>query len=123
METTLFDTVHEKDYLKFGDNSASNVVKFLKFSKSEVANLTGVTANSVRYDEKIPVEVKDRLEEIAVICQLVAKHFKGNADKTALWFRTTNPFLGGVSPRDMIRIGKYKKLMQFIMDVPRGKKA
>jgi hypothetical protein len=32
-----------------------------------------------------------------------------------LWFKTPNPLLGDIAPRDMIRIGRFKKLRQFIL--------
>jgi hypothetical protein len=31
-----------------------------------------------------------------------------------LWFKVPNPLLGDVAPRDMIRFGRYKKLLKFI---------
>jgi len=65
---------------------------------------------SVRFDQKIPKEVLDRLKEIANICGLVAQFFGGDIAKTALWFKTVNPLLGNISPRDMIRYGRYEKL-------------
>jgi hypothetical protein len=34
--------------------------------------------------------------------------------KTKLWFQTPNPMLGNVSPRDMIRLGRYNKLLRFV---------
>jgi hypothetical protein len=33
-----------------------------------------------------------------------------------LWFQTKNPLLGNISPRDMIRYGRYEKLRRFIMN-------
>jgi hypothetical protein len=47
---------------------------------------------------------------------LVAQFFGGDAAKTALWFKTKNPLLGDISPRDMIRYGRYEKLRRFIMN-------
>lgn len=40
--------------------------------------------------------------------------FGGDAEKTALWFRTKNPMLGDVSPRDMIRLRRFDRLRRFI---------
>jgi hypothetical protein len=34
--------------------------------------------------------------------------------KTELWFRLPNPLLGNVSPRDMIRYGRYETMRDFI---------
>jgi len=31
------------------------------------------------------------------------------------WFKARNPLLGDVSPRDMIRLGRYEKLRKFII--------
>jgi len=49
-------------------------------------------------------------------CNLVAEFFDGDPVKTALWFRTPNPMLGDMSPRDMIRYGRYKRLQKFILE-------
>ena len=114
---SLFGTVSD-DRLGFYDNDkfkARSVVEFLQFSNSDVSRLADVSKNSVRYDELIPREVRERLEEIANICNLVAGRFGGDAYKTALWFRTKNPMLGDISPRDMIRFGRYDKLRRFVI--------
>lgn len=92
------------------------MVRFLGLKKADVAKVSGVSQASVRFDHKIPKDVLDRLTEIANVCELVAQHFAGDAAKTALWFRTPNPLLGGVSPRDMIRFGRYGKLLRFVTE-------
>jgi len=120
MATTreLFSTVARKDYLGFwADQSlkARTVVDFLDLDKRDVAKLAGVATSSVRFDQKIPKEVLERLQEIANICGLVAQFFDGDVAKTALWFKTENPLLGKISPRDMIRYGRYEKLRRFVM--------
>jgi len=120
MATTreLFSTVAKKDYLGFwADQSlkARTVVDFLDLDKWDVAKLAGVATSSVRFDQKIPKEVLERLQEIANICGLVAQFFDGDVAKTTLWFKTENPLLGKISPRDMIRYGRYEKLHRFVM--------
>jgi hypothetical protein len=70
----------------------------------------------VRFDANIPEPVAERLREIANIANLVAQFFAGDAQKVALWFEIANPMLGNVSPRDMIRIGRYKRLLNFVID-------
>jgi hypothetical protein len=115
---TLFATVPEKDYLGFWANQTLNargVVDFLDLEKRDVAKLAGVASTSVRFDQKMPKEILDRLQEIANICGLVAQFFAGDVAKTALWFKTANPLLGDISPRDMIRYGRYEKLRRFVM--------
>ena len=42
--------------------------------------------------------------------------FEGDVAKTALWFRLPNPLLGDVSPRDMIRYGRYARLQEFVVE-------
>jgi hypothetical protein len=82
----LFRTVAEKDYLGFWANEtlkAREVASFLDLDKHDVAKLAHVAPASVRFDEKIPKEVLERLQEIANICGLVAQHFEGNAVATS----------------------------------------
>jgi hypothetical protein len=118
-ENSIFSTVHTKDILGFSAQGATDyqeVCKFLDFSKADVAKIAGISENSVRFDSpRIPAALMERFDQIANICQLVADHF-GDTHKTALWFKTSNPLLGGISPRDMLRYGRYKRLMQFIID-------
>jgi hypothetical protein len=117
--TSLFDTVAAEDHLGFWADQtlkAKEVAEFLSLGKQDVAKVAGVAPSSVRFDQKIPKEVLDRLKEIANICSLVAQFFGGDVNKTALWFKTKNPLLGGITPRDMIRFGRYGRLQRFVMD-------
>jgi hypothetical protein len=107
-----------RDYLGFWTGqklNARNVVEFLDLGKRDVARLAGIAPASVRFDHKIPREVSDRLQEIAIICGLVAQFFEGDVPKTALWFKIENPLLGGMSPRDMVRYGRHDKLRRFVI--------
>ena len=115
----LFRTIPQHDYLQFWAGETFRplrVVQFLELSKADVAKVAGVSKASVRFDQKIPKDVLDRFIEIANICGLVAQFFHGDTIKTSLWFKTKNPLLGGLSPRDMIRYGRYEKLRRFVMD-------
>jgi uncharacterized protein (DUF2384 family) len=117
--SSLFDTVAKQDHLGFWANGTLNareVVDFLGLDKRDVAKLADVAPASVRFDQKIPREVLDRLLEIANICGLVAQFFAGDVTKAALWFKTKNPMLGDISPRDMIRYGRYARLQKFVLD-------
>ena len=95
------------------DIKGEEVVKLLRYKKQEVSQASGIKLNSIRYDSKMPQELEERLREWATAINLVANFFK-NEDKTLLWFYTPNPFLGEQTPRDMIRIGRSKKLIKFI---------
>jgi hypothetical protein len=81
-----------------------------------MAALAAISPSSVRFDRKAPRDLQDRLIEVAGTCELVAQFFGGNIAKTSVWFKTTNPLLGDVSPQEMIRSGGHEKLRRFVMD-------
>mgnify|MGYP001575731161 FL=1 len=115
----IFANFPKQDYLSFfkDDKPVYNrIIDFLNFKKEDISKAAEVPLSSVRYDEKIPTELHERIKEWAILLNLVAEHFKGDATKTALWFTTLNPLLGNISPRDMIRFGRYKKLFKFIFN-------
>lgn len=106
------------DYFHFFNDEAfidgEKVVKILKYKKEDVAAATNLPLNSVRYEEKkMPEELRKRLTEWATALNLVGSFFQ-NKKKTIIWFFMPNPLLGGMSPRDMIRKGRFKKLLTFI---------
>jgi uncharacterized protein (DUF2384 family) len=106
------------DYFKFGhgaDFKPKEVANTLEFKKAELSKIVNISVKSVRWDENIPHKLNERLEEIASTINTVANIFNGDINKTITWFKTNNPMLGGVSPRDMIRFGKYEKLRKFII--------
>jgi hypothetical protein len=115
----LFGNVARRDHLSFTENGHLDyrkVAKFLDLSKKDLSRIADIGQTSVRFDEKIPSDLAKRLGEIANIANLVAEIFEGNAEKTALWFSTPNYMLGEISPRDMIRAGRYKRLLKFIQE-------
>ncbi len=61
----------------------------------------------------MPAELRERLTQWATALNLVAGFFQDQG-KTIIWFFMPNPLLGGMSPRDMIRVGRFKKLLNFI---------
>ncbi len=116
--TGLFSNIPERDVLGFGLGQQfhpERVKEFLELKKVDVSRVADVSLKSVRFDGAIPVAVRDRLEEIASTCNLVAQAFDGDVDKTALWFKAKNPLLGDVSPRDMVRLGRFDRLRRFIL--------
>jgi uncharacterized protein (DUF2384 family) len=119
MESNLFRTVPANDVLRFGQGDsfdAKRVAEWFDLDKQAVSRISSVARTSVRYDDHIPRAVRDRLEEIGSIANMVAGVFQGDAAKAALWFRTRNPMLGDISPRDMVRLGRYDKLRKFIVN-------
>lgn len=95
-------------------HNLANVPKFLNLEKDDISKAANIAKTLVRYDDRIPAELEQFLSEIAIVCELVANYFDGDAKKTALWFKIENPVLGRISPRDMIRYGRFKKLKEFI---------
>jgi hypothetical protein len=115
----LFASIPRHDHLGFYSGQGletRKVAEFLDLKKPEVARLAGVSTRSIRYDDRIPKEALEYLEQIATIAGLVAGIFEGDVQKTSLWFRTPNPLLGQISPRDMIRYGRYDRLLRFVHD-------
>jgi hypothetical protein len=115
---SLFDSVPE-DYFHFGAGHAFQpkvVPEVLGLRREDVSKLASVSLKSVRYDDAIPEPVRERLEEIGITINLVAKFFDGDTDKTVTWFKARNPLLGDVSPRDMIRLGRFERLRKFIIN-------
>ena len=115
----LFNNVAHKDALDFGRGPEFNpakVAEWLDFDKAAVSKIASVSKSSVRYDDAAPKAVKERLEEIADIANMVVGIFNGDVEKTALWFRVKNPLLGDISPRDMVRLGRYDRLRKFIVN-------
>ncbi len=113
---SLFGSVPAEDYFHLFNGTepdGKKVVEFLNYKKEDISVATGVAMNSVRYDERMPVELRQRLLEWAIAINLVGNYFK-DRDKTILWFQVANPLLGNIAPRDMIRIGRFDKLLKFI---------
>lgn len=114
----LFDTVPD-DRLQLGIGKtldARRVVQLIALKKDDVAKLASVATSSVRFDNAMPQAVRDRLEEIATVMNMVAETFDGDEDKTVAWFKASNPLLGDISPRDMLRFGRYQRLRRFILN-------
>lgn len=115
----IFSNIPKKDYLFLlnkGEACSSKVIEFVGFKKEDVAKATGVPLQSIRYDGRMPQILKDRVTEWANLFNLVAQFFDGDGVKTALWFKTTNPMLGNISPKDMLRFGRYQKLLKFVLN-------
>lgn len=114
----FFGTIAQKDYLGLidqGEPRYEKVADLLKLNGKDIAHAAGVPVSSVRLEaHKIPTEVAERVAEWAQALNLVAHFFNGDAEKTALWFTVPNPLLGGATPREMIRIGRFHRLYQFI---------
>lgn len=112
----LFQSVPDDVFHLFEDDGqpqAQKVVDLLKYRKADVAAATNVPLGSIRYDAKMPDELRERITEWAIAINLVGGFFE-NETKTMLWLQTPNPLLSDLSPREMIRTGRFKKLLKLI---------
>jgi len=100
-------------FSKGGEPDGKKIVSLLDYKKHDIATATNIPSNSIRYDNKMSAELKQHLREWAIALNLVTQFF-GDEEKTILWFNMPNTLLGDISPKDMIRIGRFKRLFKFI---------
>lgn len=116
-QPSLFRSIPSADILHLFNGrepDAKKVMKFLSYKKEDVSVAANVPTASIRYEQnKMPPELRERVIEWATALNLVASFFN-DVEKTILWFHVPNPLLGNMSPRDMIRVGRFKKLLRFI---------
>jgi hypothetical protein len=99
-----------------GRTNFKRVVELINLSKEDISQITGVSKSVVRFDDRIPVKVAERLREIAQIANFAAEFFKGDVAKVVLWFELPNPSLGNISPRNLIRAGQYQNVRNFVLE-------
>ncbi len=114
---TLLRNVVPPDRLKLikpnHEPDGERIKSFLSLRNEDVAAAAGIPAPSVRFDERMPSALRERMILWAVAINLVGNFF-GNEQQTVLWFQTPNPLLGSISPKEMIRRGRFRKLLYFI---------
>jgi len=69
--------------------------------------------------EAAPFSKKDQ-KAIDEIHKMVFDFFEKDQTKIDLWFKSKNPLLGGVTPRQMIILGKVEKLLRIFKDAREG---
>jgi len=99
------------------------IADLVQLSKADLSKLTGVAKSSVRFDADIPSPVAEYLHEVANMANRVAEFFAGDVRKVGLWIELQNPLLGNISPRTLIRAGRYKKLLNFVIDAQEAETA
>ena len=113
----IFKVILQTDDLrlfkKTGKPDYDKVKDILGYTKQDISIASGVPFGSIRFDGKVPAELTERFIEWATAITLVHSFFK-NETKTMLWFKVPNPMLGDVAPREMIKVGRFRKLLNFI---------
>ena len=123
---SITDHIARRDLLglyREGHPDYKRIAELVQLSKADLSKLSGVAKSSVRFDASIPVPVAERVRELANIANLVAEYFDGDVQKVGLWFELQNPMLGNLSPRNMIRGGRYKRLLNFVLDAREAEQA
>jgi hypothetical protein len=106
-----------KDCLRFGSGSsfeAEAVQLVLALTDEDVARMASAPLTFARHDVEVSELVRARLEDVGRAINLVACVFDGDVERTVAWFKTRNPMLGDVTPRDMIRLGRFERLSKYI---------
>lgn len=113
----LFSTIPTSDPLSLfheGKPQGPHIIEMFGFRTKDVARATHLSETSIRYDLRMPDPLESWLREVATTATLVAEFFSGDQSKTQLWFSTPNPQLGNITPLDMIKIGRVRKLLSFV---------
>ena len=116
----LFSTVPKTDFLKFlymedGSVDARLLSEFLNLTRADLAAMFGVNADSIRFDGRLSFEMKEKMIELANLCEMVAQNFQGNVLKTKTWFIISNPHLNNRKPLDLIKTGNNEELVATIL--------
>ncbi|MBN20375.1 MAG: hypothetical protein CL678_03730 [Bdellovibrionaceae bacterium] len=117
-QNDFFKSVPPNDYFGLfgpeGQPDAQKITDLLRYRRKDVSVASDIPLNKVRLEPtRIPRELLERVAEWGVALNLVGNFFK-DKKKTILWFQTPNPMLGNMSPREMIKVGRFKKLLTFI---------
>ena len=90
----------------------SKTADFLDISLNKLAKALGL--DTLRSDRLGPIG-EQRVQELAATLEMVASSFGGNEKKAKFWINTPNFHLGASIPKDLILIGKYKKVYDFVV--------
>ncbi len=118
IDKALFNTVSSDFFHLFngeGRPEGKRITNFLSYRTEDVSVATGIPKNSIRYDNRMPDDLRERLSQWATAINLVGSFFQ-DEQKTMLWFQIPNPLLGNISPKQMIKMGRFKKLLNFIQN-------
>ena len=123
IQNALFSNIAAKKipafYKENGETDYKEISVFLQLSNDDLAKIARISVKTIRFNGNIPLALKERMEEMKNVCELVFEML-GSIEKTQLWFKTKNQMLGNVSPKDLLRFGRYQKLLDVLMDIKNG---
>ena len=111
------------NYMKFFDKQGNvKLTKVFQYtedywdiSKAKLAKAFGFSNDQIRED-RISRKTKETIAQLATSIEMVASIFKNNKNKTTAWFNMPNAHFGGFPPKELILIGKFKKVQNFIFN-------
>ncbi|MBC6415358.1 MAG: hypothetical protein GDA46_03090 [Bdellovibrionales bacterium] len=120
----IFNTVPKKDVFGFynhkGKIQYKKVANLLNFNRKEISKAVRISISSVRYEEnKIPNKMKEFSTAMIWLIHVTYEHLK-DENKMIQWIDSPNPICGGFSPKDMICMGQYKKLVKIVSSYIEG---
>ncbi|TVQ77139.1 MAG: hypothetical protein EA369_09520 [Bradymonadales bacterium] len=109
------------DLFKDGRPQYAKIKEVVDLTDKDFASATRFPVASLKSGgSKLPRDFIRILLDLGNAINLVAEAFNGDMKKVNLWFQLRNPQLGNISPRDMIRHGRFKKLIQHIYNMREG---
>ena len=119
----IFNTVPQNDVFGLynkGKIQYKEVANTLKFNRKQISKASRIAVSSVRYENnKIPEKLKTFLANMAWLLYVTHTYLK-DKNKVIQWIETPNPICGGFSPKDMICMGQYKKLVRIVSSYSEG---
>ena len=122
----IFNTVPKNDIFGLYNKNKGHlkyqaVANTINFNRQEVSKATRININAVKYKEdEIPDKIKEFFISITWLLHTTHTYLK-DKDKVIKWLDSPNPACGGYSPKDMIRMGQYKKLVRIVSCYAEGK--
>ena len=120
----IFNTVPKNDVFGVYDKGRIRykaVATAINFNRQEISKATRINISAVKYKEsEIPAKIKEFFMAMTWLLYTTHAHLQ-NKDKVLQWLDSPNPSCGGFSPKDMIRMGQYKKLVNIVSCYAEGK--
>ena len=98
--------LNQKTFFDFIEND-------LDIPKAQLANAFGFSSDQLRV-ERMSKKTTESFSQLAASIEQVSNILSNNKDKTIAWFNIPNAHFGGSSPKELILIGKFRKIQNFI---------